>query len=276
MAWKIELGNSVVYGICDGSVARDPLEYLLGSTPDDWATHADALDQAGQMVNSFTCYLFDTGSELVLIDTGFGANAPEGMAAGFMPDELTSIGVSASDIRHVVFTHLHPDHVLGSLDANQDPFFVNATHWTLKREVDHWRSTDDQRAPRVLSVVEVLEGAGVLNPTDEPTPVLPGVERIATYGHSPGHTSIRLSGGGDEVIVTGDLTWTPVQVDHPEWTSPFDGDPAEAAATRARFLDEVTASGTPFLAGHHPQPGFGRIVSTSDGRRYEALPVLDG
>ena len=37
----------------------------------------------------------------------------------------------------------------------------------------------------------------------------------------------------------------------------------------------LAASGTPFAAGHYAQPGYGRIVVTSEGRRYEVLPVED-
>lgn len=271
MAWKIELGSAVVYGLVDGSAARDPLDFLSGSTIDDFDDRQLNADDC--MVNAFSSYLFDTGTRRVVIDTGFGAHAPDGMDAGYMPAELASVGFDRSDVDHVVFTHLHPDHVLGSLDAEREPFFPNATHWTLQREVDHWRATDDQRAGMVNPVVETLESAGVLHPTEEPTRVVPGVDRFATYGHSPGHTSIRLSSGADELVITGDLTWSPVHMFNPQWTSPFDGDPAEAVATRTRFFDEMKSSGAPFLAGHYEAPGYGRIVTTPDGHRYEALPV---
>ncbi len=226
------------------------------------------------MVNSFSCYLFATGSNLIVIDTGFGVHAPDGMNAGHMPEELAALGISAADVSHVVFTHMHPDHILGSIDADDSPFFANATHWTLAREVDHWGITSDQRAPAAQRVIGALEGAGVLNATEEPTSVVPGVDRFATFGHSPGHTSIRLSSGDDELVIAGDLMWTPAQIDSPEWTSPFDGDSEEAVQTRTRFIDDMAGSGTPFLTGHFDQPGYGRLVATAGGRRYEALPVL--
>ncbi len=35
----------------------------------------------------------------------------------------------------------------------------------------------------------------------------------------------------------------------------------------------IVAAGTPFAASHYAQPGYGRIVATSEGRRYEVLPV---
>ena len=125
----------------------------------------------------------------------------------------------------------------------------------------------------IIPVVETLESAGVLNPTEQPSKVVPGVDRIATFGHSPGHTSVRLSSGDDELVITGDLTWSPAHMFNPHWTSPFDGDPAEAVATRIAFFQEMAISGTPFLAGHYEAPGYGRIIATQVGQRYEALPV---
>ncbi len=275
MAWKIDLGRAVVYGLRDGVVERDPLEFLAGSEAADWDEHPGSLTPSGHMLNSFTCYLLHTDEHLVMIDTGFGVAVPPGMQAGAMPSELASLGFQPRDIDHVVFTHLHPDHVLGSLDSSRDPFFPDAVHWTLEREVDHWRSTDDPRAGKVLPVIEALSSAGVLNATEEPTPVAPGVDRIPTYGHSPGHTSIRLSFEDVSVVVTGDLTWSPVHLLHPEWTSPFDGDAAEAVTTRRRFIDDMASTGAPFLAGHHPQPGYGRLVMHEGDVRYEPLTVDD-
>ena len=273
MTWKIELGGSIVYGISDGAAARDPMEFLIGSTTADWERHRDVLNADGRMVNSFSCYLFATGSNLIVIDTGFGVHAPDGMNAGHMPEEVAALGISAADVNHVVFTHMHPDHILGSINADDSPFFANATHWTLAREVAHWGTTSDQRAPAAQRVIGALGEAGVLNATEEPTSVVPGLDRFATFGHSPGHTSIRLSSGDDELVIAGDLMWTPAQIESPEWTSPFDGDPEEAVQTRTRFLADMTDSGTPFLTGHFDQPGYGRIVVTADGRRYEGLPV---
>ena len=123
MVWKIELGTAVLYGIRDGGVQRDPHEHLIGSTPEAWEGYEHFLDDDGFMYNSFSCYLYDTGSARVMIDTGFGFNAREGMDAGHMPEGLAAIGVDPTDIDHVVFTHLHPDHILGSLDANWTPYF---------------------------------------------------------------------------------------------------------------------------------------------------------
>ena len=273
MLWRTGVGTATLHGIQDGRTDRDPLAYLIGSTPETLAPFAGLLNADGTMPNSFSCYLFDTGSSLVMVDTGFGLNVPAGRGGGNMPLALDALGVSPQEVDHVVFTHLHPDHILGSLDTAGTPLFENAVHWTLRREIDHWRAGTDERATGIARVANALDDAGVLNATEDPGQVVPGVTTVAAYGHSPGHTTVRVSSGDESVLIVGDATFTPIQLDQPDWNVPFDGDKDQAARTRAELYDSLAASGEPFAAGHYDWPGFGRIAVTPDGRRYEALPV---
>lgn len=269
MIWTYELGAIRVHGIRDGGSTRDPLKYLVGSTAEALAPYADHFAPDGSMPNSFSCYLVEVGEERVMIDTGFGASAPDDMDVGHMPLALERLGVSPSDVAHVVFTHLHPDHILGSVRPDDSLFFDAARHWTVRREVDHWRRGTDERSKGITSIVDVIDGAGLLAPVDHPGTVIAGVEMVPTYGHTPGHVAIRIGNGSEVLVIAGDVTHSPVQIWHPEWGFPFDDDPEAAAATRRRFFDELAASGDQFVAGHYGQPGVGRIVDTADGRRYE-------
>ena len=273
MIWKIEIGTATLYGIRDGAADRDPLEFLIGSTPEALEGYEHYFNADGTMRNCFSCYLFDTGSSMVMVDTAFGYNAPEGADAGDMPAALAALGVSPRDIDHVVFTHMHPDHILGSLDEQGAPLFADAAHWTLRREVDFWRAGTDDRARGIARVADTLDGAGVLNAVDEPGQVVPGVATVAAYGHTPGHTTVRLSSGDDAVIIAGDATFNPIQVRYTDWAFSFDVDKPASAVTRAAFFDMLAETGVAFAAGHYEHPGYGRIIVTSEGRRYEALPV---
>jgi len=273
MHWKIKVGTATLYGIRDGAADRDPLEFLIGSTPEALVGYERYLTADGKMRNSFSCYLWDDGSTKVMVDTGFGYNAHEGADAGEMPAALDALGVSPADIDHVVFTHMHPDHILGSMTSEWAPLFANAAHWTLHREVGFWRAGSDERARGIARVADALDEAGVLNAVEDPGSVVPGVVTVPTYGHSPGHVAVRLSSGDDTVVITGDVTFSPMQLDHTDWSFPFDVDKPAAATTRAAFFDMLAESGEPFAAGHFDRPGFGRIVVTAEGRRFEALPV---
>lgn len=273
MIWKTAVGSATLYGIQDGRSDRDPLKYLVGSTREALADYPEYLNADGTMPNSFSCYLFDTGTHRIMIDTGFGAHAPEGIDAGHMPGALDGLDWAPQEIDHVVFTHLHPDHILGSLDEAEEPFFVNATHWTTRSEVTHWRSGTDERSQMISQVVNTLDDAGVLNSVEDPGDVVAGVRTIATYGHTPGHVAVRVASGDDAVVIAGDVTFSPMQIDHPDWAFPMDVDPEAAATTREQFFADRADDGVPFAAGHYNWPGYGRVVLSSRGVEYQPLRV---
>ena len=45
-----------------------------------------------------------------------------------------------------------------------------------------------------------------------------------TPGHTPGHHSVRISSGGLDAVVTGDMVHHPIQFHHPDWSSEPDVD----------------------------------------------------
>lgn len=272
MTWKVNVGSMELYGIPDGQRLRDPAQFLLGSAPSDWEGFEHFLTPDGLMVTSYSCFLVDTGTTLVLIDTGFGPHGPDD-EVGHMPGELKRLGISPDDISHVVFTHLHPDHILGALDASDSPFFGNATHWTVQRERDFWLAGEDERSQLIQRFVSVMEAGDLLQANEQPGGIVDGIEQVATFGHTPGHTSIRVASGTDSIVITGDLTWNPMHILRSDWTFPADVDPNAAVDTRRRFFADMAASGTPFAAGHHDQPGLARLTVGDDGARVDDLPV---
>jgi hypothetical protein len=56
-----------------------------------------------------------------------------------------------------------------------------------------------------------------------------------TPGHTPGHSSIRISSKGTDAVITGDMINHPIQFRHPEWDNNFDCDGKQAKATRRAF-----------------------------------------
>jgi glyoxylase-like metal-dependent hydrolase (beta-lactamase superfamily II) len=89
----------------------------------------------------------------------------------------------------------------------------------------------------------VLDGAAEL---------APGVRVIATPGHTPGHQSVLVSAGDEELLITGDLLVHAVQLRRPEVAYAYDMDAEVARATRrgalaARRPLAVSHLGVPFL-----------------------------
>ena len=95
---------------------------------------------------------------------------------------------------------------------------------------------------------------------------------VATYGHTPGHTSYLVSSGKSQMMVLGDVTNIPaINVANPDWSIAFDGDKAMAAATRRKVFDRAIADKIVMTGYHWGMPGAGSVKK--DGNGYAYVPV---
>jgi hypothetical protein len=157
------------------------------------------------------CLLVDTGSKLILIDTGTGDKQLDYLKFyGFQnvidfDTELQKLGYTCADITDVIFTHLHFDHCGGATkhDANKqiELVFPNATHWVGQKQWDNFlnpnvREGDSYFSENMLPVKE----AGKLRLVTENETVCPEVENSDfrwTYRWAIGQLySIRRKNGG--------------------------------------------------------------------------------
>ena len=99
--------------------------------------------------------------------------------------------------------------------------------------------------------------------------VAPGVTTIDTAGHTPGHMSVHLSSGSEELLLTADaVVNSTVSFQHPEWPFGFDQDVPLAAKARLSFLDRAATDKTLVGGYHFPFPGFGHVVREGSGYRW--------
>ena len=97
----------------------------------------------------------------------------------------------------------------------------------------------------------------------------PGVTTFDTAGHTPGHMSVHISSGSEEMLLTGDVVVdTAISFLHPEWAFGFDLDVPLATKARIAFLDRAAADKTLVGSYHLPFPGFGHVVREGSGYRW--------
>jgi hypothetical protein len=81
--------------------------------------------------------------------------------------------------------------------------------------------------------------------------------------------SVRISSGGEDAVITGDLMHHPCQMARPEWASSFDYDADVARKTRRDFLDRYAGQDVLVIGTHFATPTAGRIVR--DGNAYRLV-----
>jgi glyoxylase-like metal-dependent hydrolase (beta-lactamase superfamily II) len=206
-------------------------------------------------------YVLRSPEGTVLVDTGVG---PQAMgASGKLLVELENAGVHPEDVDTVFLTHLHGDHLGWSVKPDGKPVFPEARYVTQASE---WEIS----APYLGRAVAALDDLGVLELLDGEEPVGEELTAIPTPGHSPGHSSLLVSSGGEQALVAGDAIVHPAQATEPTWNVHFDMDKEQAARTREMLLAWLEADGITIAAGHIPGSGFGSIVREEGepGRRY--------
>ena len=206
-------------------------------------------------------YVLRSPEGTVLVDTGVG---PQAMGAGGkLLVELENAGVRPEGVDTVFLTHLHGDHLGWSVKPDGEPVFPEARYVTQAAE---WEIS----APYLGPAVAALDDLGVLELLDGEEPVGEELTAIPTPGHSPGHSSLLVSSGGEQALVSGDAIVHPAQATEPTWNVHFDMDKEQAARTREMLLAWLEADGITVAAGHIPGSGFGRVVRDEEEpeRRY--------
>jgi glyoxylase-like metal-dependent hydrolase (beta-lactamase superfamily II) len=224
-----------------------------------------------RFVNTYSPVIIDTGSQVVLVDTGFGAAMRE-KGGGRLAEGMRVADYSPEQITLVVLTHLHGDHINGLME-NGAPTYPNATYVTGRIEYDFW--TDAARAGTPAeagqknvqaNVVPLLEKITFLDDGDT---VIPGMTAMLAPGHTPGHMVFHIVSEDKQIVLTADTANHYVlSLQQPEWEVRFDLDKAQAARTRRRIFDMIAKDRIPFIGYHMPFPAVGYLEKTDTGFRF--------
>lgn len=239
-------------------VAEDPMPTIAANAdPAEFAAVAEEFFiPTDKMRFYFTPTVVNTGSEVVLFDTGLSA-------AGTLP-ALEASGLTAADVDIVVITHMHGDHIGGLTLEDGTPTYPNARYVTGQAEFDHWAgAANDNFDAKMRPLAEKTTFIG-----DEAS-VAPGITSVAAFGHTPGHMVYRLESDGEQLLILADLAahyvWS---FANPDWELRFDNDKSAAAATRRRVLDMAAADRLPIIGYHLPFPAVGYVDTHNSGFRF--------
>lgn len=268
---SLEAGSARLDMVSDGNLVL-PFDSTLEQLPTEFLAELRArYGLSDQMTPPCNHTLLRDGDRTVLFDVGAGFDFMP--SAGMLPDTLDEMGVAPEDITHLVITHAHPDHIWGLLDDFDEPFLPNAQIIMGRAEWDYWMDPDTidtigaERQSFAVGAARRLEiVADQVILIEDGTEVVPGVQAVASPGHTPGHMSYQVQLGGQGVLVTGDAIGNGhIAFERPEFASSSDQDPQMGAASRVALLDRITADDLLVAGFHVHDGGLGRAEKLADG-----------
>lgn len=217
--------------------------------------------EKGKLKVPVPCYLIDHPQGMVIFDSGLNKacqHDPSGQLGElepffkihFEPGEELEARMAAMDrdiskVRYLVNSHLHFDHAGGNHQVPNAPIVIQEREWEAAHvpELVEANSYDSRQYDLGQDVIEVdgehdLFGDG-------------SVVCLPTYGHTPGHQSLKVGLEGGDVILTGDacyLRQSLEQLHLPAIKS--DGDEMLVSMKR---LAALQARGARIFYGHDPE-----------------------
>lgn len=199
--------------------------------------------------SSLQNYLIDTGSEVILIDTGMPSETPDAI-----PDDTTMIfmgnkikdyvsaladaGYTPEQVSKILVTHKHADHT-GELRA-----FPNAKVYISSEDADELGLTGDNIVRATYS-----DGAYYNFPASQK--IADGVYLIEAKGHTKGNSIIIAENDGLFYMFHGDITYTDEALYENKLSVVFE-DIAAARETLDRVREFIKERPTVYLSTHTP------------------------
>jgi len=169
------------------------------------------------------CVLLSNGRHHFVVDTGMPHEAPLILSA------LEKRGLKPSDVRGLISTHFHVDHILNNSLFPHCPIYASqrSYDWCCSLYSDlkddlHWEKLVLNYYPETLDYERARELMGKLRKLGlrmwdrqrvgaaeqfvwvENHPLPEGLVAHMTSGHVPGHLSVIVPNGGEPTIIAGD------------------------------------------------------------------------
>ena len=277
--YRYKIGSYQLTALYDGIWYRPITDKFIRNAP--FADVEHALDAAfmphDKLATPFTALVVNTGSKLVLIDTGTGGQISP--SAGELRDNLVAAGIDPNAVDAIVISHFHPDHINGIKDKDNKLIFPNAEIMVPAPEWAFWMDDANLNAapadlkPTFLNQRRIFADIAKQVTHYEPgKEVAPGIVTLPAPGHTPGHTVFAIHSGNQSLLVLSDTAQHPaVFARHPNWEAAFDVDGPEAVATRKKIFDRAAADRMLITGYHFPFPACGHLIKTATG--YEHVPI---
>jgi glyoxylase-like metal-dependent hydrolase (beta-lactamase superfamily II) len=229
--YRYKVGGFECTSLNDGALTY-PItpEYVTNVSKDQVIAAAEAAYFPKDMVVCpYNPQVINTGSKLLLIDTGWGPGVDP--AVGQVLRNMVAAGIDPGTVDTVIISHFHRDHINGLRKADGALAFPNAEIKVPAPEWAFWMSDDNMSKAsgnmmqgNFANARKMFAGlADRVTKYEWGQEVVPGITAIETPGHTPGHTSFAVQSGPARVLIQSDVTNIPALfVRHPDWHVMYD------------------------------------------------------
>ena len=211
---------------------------------------ADKYDKNIRYRGSLQNYLIDTGSEVILVDTGLPAGTPEeapdensvlftGKNTRSYMEAFEALGYKPEQVTKILLTHRHADHS-GELRS-----FPNAKIYVGAEEID----ADELQG---LNIVPVKFTDGAYYNFPEAQKIQDGIWFVKAKGHTNGNSLVIVESDGLFYMLHGDITYVDEALYANKLSVVF-SDIKAARETLDRVREFVSHHPTVYLSTHTPQ-----------------------
>lgn len=215
----------------------------------------------------------------IVVDTGYGGRFREATRrwpyrlyryvtpanmAGTAADALKSAGINPAEIRHLIVTHFHADHVGGLIDFPLATIHYHEDAWRPLAMLTPLRRTRSAFLPELLPADLHIRGRAISADAFKPSNELPflvhdlfgdgSIRLVSLPGHAPGHIGVLLANDHQEIFYTADAFWRMAQIEDgleiPRLARSFQWDPAAYAETVGKLREACRLSRFKLLACH--------------------------
>ena len=277
---RFKIGDAEVTTIYDGiwEKAHDAAFIKNASIDDTKKALVAAKMTDAHVPIPFTVTVVKIKGKYTMFDSGTGGQV-QPTAGLMMSQNMKAAGIDPAKISTIIVTHYHPDHIFGLMakDTNAQVFpnaeimvpAVEHKWWTDPSVFTKLPEARHGLAKRVQATLATWKNVKQIEDGKE---VVPGIKAVASYGHTPGHTSYLVASGKKQLMVLSDVTNIPALfVKNPGWHAAFDADAALAESNRRKLMDRAIADKLVVTGYHFGMPGAGTIAK--DGTGYVFKPV---
>lgn len=288
----MHLGNISLHLVSDGTYWEDG-GGLFGLVPKALWQEVMPPDERNRLPFELRCLLIETGSQRILVDTGYGDKLSE-KERGFISlsgerrllRSLAAVGIGAEEIDLVINTHLHGDHCGGNTvyDTAKEavlrgrktavPTFPRATYCIQRLELaDATYPNERTRATYLRPNFQPLEEAGQLRVLWGDTRLTDELRVMVTPGHTRAHQVVVIENGGQTAAFLGDVASWPIFMERPAWVPAYDVEPLVSIETKRNLTRWAMDKHVLLIFEHHPEIQAGYLHPTDRPDRFRLEPV---